>query len=602
MKFTERGEVRLKAELLEKTGEKVKMRFAVRDTGIGMTEEQAAKLFQPFTQADMSTTRKHGGTGLGLTISRRLVELMGGQIWVESEAGVGSTFIFTAWLGIGTASAGKIVPEELANLTMLVVDDNSAARDILVDALRSVSAQVDAVSSGAEAVAAVKQNDGSKPYDVVFMDWKMPGMDGLEATRTIKGDAGIRHQPSIVMVTAFGREEVREEAEKMKIDSFLVKPVTKSMLVDTLVTLFAPESGEVSTAAGTTDEAGSGLAGARVLLAEDNEINQQIAVELLQGVGVTIDVANNGREAWEKLGQAEGPLAYDLMLMDLQMPEMDGYQATAKIRSDPRFAELPIIAMTAHATVEERQRCLDAGMNDHVAKPIDPAALYGTLRRYYTGGSAAAVAPAPPPAPVGAPGIPQVEGIDTADGLRRVGGNAKLYLSLLEQFLESQADAADKIRESIQKGAKQDAERFAHTVKGVAGNIGARGVQAVAGELEKAIRSGLAATQIETLRETFARELAHLTGGLAAVVGKREDESSAPQIPVDPAQVKPAVDRMSKLLGDSDAAAIEFLNKEEHIFHSLFKPDKYRRFSKLVSSYAFDEALEALNAAPGKGD
>ena len=603
VKFTERGEVRLKAELLEKTGEKVKMRFAVHDTGIGMTKEQSAKLFQPFTQADMSTTRKHGGTGLGLTISRRLVELMGGQIWIESEAGVGSTFIFTAWLGIGTASAGKIVPEQLAHLNMLVVDDNSAARDILVDALRSVAAQVEAVSSGAEAVAAVKQNDGSKPYDVIFMDWKMPGMDGLQATRTIKGDPSVRHQPSIVMVTAFGREEVREEAEKLKIDSFLVKPVTKSMLVDTLVTLFAPASGEVAMATGTTDEAGSGLAGARVLLAEDNEINQQIAVELLEGVGVTIDVANNGKEAWEKLGQAEGPLAYDLVLMDLQMPEMDGYQATAKIRSDPRFAELPIIAMTAHATVEERQRCLDAGMNDHVAKPIDPAALYGTLRRYYAGGPAPAAAPAPHQVPVSAPGIPQVEGIDTADGLRRVGGNAKLYLSLLGQFLESQADAAARIKETLEKGEKSVAERFAHTVKGVAGNIGAKGMQAVAGDLEKAIRSGMAPAQIESLRETFARELAHLAGALAAVVGKGEAESVAPPAPVDPAQIKPAVDRMSQLLGDSDAAAIEFLQKEEYIFRSLFNPDEYRRFSKLVSSYAFDEALEALGtAAPGKGD
>ena len=255
VKFTEQGEIRVKAELLEQTGEKVKLRFSVRDTGIGMTPEQVGKLFRPFTQADMSTTRKHGGTGLGLTISLRLVELMGGQIRLESEPGVGSTFIFTAWFGVGS-EAGRLVPAQLMNLSALVVDDNPAARDILVDALSGTAAQVDAVSGGAEAVAAVKQHDGSSPYDVVFMDWKMPGMDGLQATRLIKGDPGIRKQPAVVMVTAFGREEVREEAERLNIEGFLVKPVTKSMLVDTLVTLFSPSSGETAAASGLAVEQG----------------------------------------------------------------------------------------------------------------------------------------------------------------------------------------------------------------------------------------------------------------------------------------------------------------------------------------------------------
>ena len=245
VKFTERGEIRLKAELLEQTGERVKLRFSVRDTGAGMTPEQAARLFQPFTQADMSTTRKHGGTGLGLTICKRLVELMGGQIWLESEPGVGSTFFFTAWLGLGTeAPRGRFYPSELQHLTMLVADDNPAARDILADALRDVSDRVDVVASGEEAVAAVKQHDASGPYDVVFMDWRMPGVDGLEATRRIKSDPTLRKPPAVVMVTAFGREEVREEAEKLDVAGFLLKPVTKSMLVDALVSIFAPKSQE----------------------------------------------------------------------------------------------------------------------------------------------------------------------------------------------------------------------------------------------------------------------------------------------------------------------------------------------------------------------
>ena len=383
VKFTDQGEIRVKAELLEQTGEKVKLRFSVRDTGIGMTPEQVGKLFRPFTQADMSTTRKHGGTGLGLTISLRLVELMGGQIRLESEPGVGSTFIFTAWLGVGS-EAGRLVPAQLMNLRALVVDDNPAARDILVDALGGTAAQVDAVSGGAEAVAAVKQHDASSPYDVVFMDWKMPGMDGLQATRLIKGDPGIRKQPVVVMVTAFGREEVREEAERLNIEGFLVKPVTKSMLVDTLVTLFSPSSGETAAASGLAVEKGVRLEGLSVLLLEDNEINQQVAVELIEGVGGKVTVASDGREGVELLEAAPDPVPYDVVLMDIQMPEMDGYQATARLRSQARFAKLPIVAMTAHATIEERQRCVAAGMNDHVAKPIDPAALYDALRHYCT--------------------------------------------------------------------------------------------------------------------------------------------------------------------------------------------------------------------------
>ena len=264
---------------------------------------------------------------------------------------------------------------------MLVVDDNTAARDILADALRDVSESVDVVSSGAEALAAIRARDAKRPFDVVFMDWRMPEMDGLEATRRIQADATVTHAPAIVMVTAFGREEVREEAEKLEVAGFLLKPVTKSMLVDTLVSIFAPRADEAAAPAGDSERTDR-LRGARILLTEDNAINQQVAVELLQGVGATVDVAGNGAEAVRKLQGVAFPPPYDVVLMDLQMPEMDGFQATAKIRSDPRFARLPIIAMTAHATIEERQRCLEAGMNDHVSKPIEPDILYATLERW----------------------------------------------------------------------------------------------------------------------------------------------------------------------------------------------------------------------------
>ncbi|HEY7409226.1 MAG TPA: response regulator, partial [Vicinamibacteria bacterium] len=447
VKFTEQGEVRLRAELLEQTGEKVKLRLSVRDTGIGMSPEQVARLFRPFTQADMSTTRKHGGTGLGLTISRRLVELMGGQIWLESTPGEGSTFIFTAWFGLG-ASSRRLVPARLMSLRALVVDDNPAAREILGEALVGVVARVDAVGGGAEAVAAVSQQDASAPYDVVFMDWRMPDLDGLEATRLIKQDPALRHPPAVVMVTAFGREEVRDEAERLDIEGFLLKPVTKSMLVDTLVTLFGPARAETAGASAEAGERGVRLDGLRVLLVEDNEINQQVATELIEGVGGRVTVAGDGRQAVERLEQAGDPLPYDVVLMDIQMPEMDGYQATARLRAQPRFARLPIVAMTAHATVEERQRCVAAGMNDHVAKPIDPSALYDVLGRCRDG-ARALPAGAPAPAPPAPGAVPEVEGLDAAQGLRRVAGNLKLYARLLRQFVEEHAGDAARIRDSL---------------------------------------------------------------------------------------------------------------------------------------------------------
>ena len=217
----------------------------------------------------------------------------------------------------------------------------------------------------------------------------MPGVDGLEATRRIKQDSALHKQPAVVMVTAFGREEVRDEAERLNIDAFLLKPVTKSMLVDTLVTLFSPAGAETAAATGHAAQQGVRLDGLRVLLFEDNEINQQVAVELIEGVGGKVTVAGDGRQGVEILEAAADPVPFDVVLMDIQMPEMDGFQATARLRAQARFATLPIVAMTAHATIEERQRCVAAGMQDHVAKPIDPAALYDVLGRYGAAGFSA---------------------------------------------------------------------------------------------------------------------------------------------------------------------------------------------------------------------
>src|SRR3984893_3104403 len=392
VKFTERGEICLIGELLERTGNKVKLRFSVKDTGIGMTKEQANRLFQAFSQADTSTSRKYGGTGLGLAISKRLVELIGGSIWVVSEPGQGSTFSFTGWFGLSEAVPRRVVPTRLGSLKTLIVDDNAAAREVLEDLLTTVGGETEQVASGAEAIDAVKLADVGRPFDLVLLDWRMPGLDGVETARRIRADGSLNRVPAIVIVTAFGREEVHAEAEEASVDGFLVKPVNRSTLVDMLVEIFAPE--HRAAARDAIKATAYDLNGLRVLLAEDNTINQQIAVELLEGVGVSIDVANNGREALSMLLADGGNIRYNVVLMDLQMPEMDGYQATARIRAAPGLAELPIIAMTAHATAEERDRCLAAGMRGHITKPIDPELLYRTLLQFHRPDQAG-VAPKP---------------------------------------------------------------------------------------------------------------------------------------------------------------------------------------------------------------
>jgi two-component system sensor histidine kinase/response regulator len=603
VKFTERGEIRLKVELLEQTGDKCQLKFSVKDPGLGMTTEQAAKLFQPFTQADMSTTRKHGGTGLGLTISRRLVEMMGGQIWLESEPGKGSTFSFTVWVGIGEQKgSGKIVPERLQGLHVLVVDDNAAARDIIEDSLQNIVQRIDTAGSGTSAVTAVKKMDSQHPYDIIFMDWRMPGMDGLQASRLIKSDESLSHQPAIVLVTAFGREEVRDEAEHLHLDGFLLKPVTKSMLVDSLVSIFSTTTDETISASEVGKETWN-LQGLRILLAEDNEINQQIAVELLEGVDAKVDVANHGGEAIEKLYKYETP-PYDVVLMDLQMPDVDGYQATTKIRSDSRFADIPIIAMTAHATTEERERCISIGMNDHISKPIDPALLYGTLSRFYTPNVRAKIIEFEQAQrkKLEDQEPPTIDGLDTKDGMARVGGNKTLYMKLLRQFISQQASASTQIAGALETNDWSLAERLAHTVKGVAGNLGARELQQVAASLEKSIAAKSPTNVLETTRRNFTLVLDDFITHLRAAMPP-EPQPQLEVVPeVDPERLRYLVGEMNANLNNFDPAASELLEKNRDAFRSFFTPETFETFEKQVGNYSFADAVTILQeAAKQKG-
>ena len=388
VKFTDKGEVVIRAQVLEATGDNQLLEFSVSDTGIGMTEAQIGRLFQAFEQADTSTTRKYGGTGLGLAISKRLAELMGGDVGVASELGKGSTFWFTARLGKGAvAPRPSLLRSDLQGRRVLVVDDNSQARTVLSSMLINMAFVADEAASGEESIEMVCQAaQRSEPYEIIFVDWQMPGLDGIETSKRILALPDLSIPPHLVMVTAYGREDVLKQAEENGLENVLVKPVTSSTLFDTVVAVLRAHqetSDQVQTAPSFEI---ARTRGTRVLLVEDNDINQEVAIGLLEDAAIQVDLAENGEIAVRMAREND----YDAVLMDMQMPVMDGIEATRAIRSDPRFQNLPIIAMTANAMATDREQCLKAGMNDHIGKPIDPDQLFSVLLRWTGRGNAEA--------------------------------------------------------------------------------------------------------------------------------------------------------------------------------------------------------------------
>ena len=511
IKFTDAGQIEVSCTLADSADSAVTLMFSVRDTGIGMTPEQQAKLFQPFSQADGSTTRKYGGTGLGLSISQRLVELMGGSIDVDSIADVGSIFHFSLRLPVGeqpkTATA---LPAALTGARILVVDHNPLARAILVGGLQALPVRIDSAASGGEALMKVHSADSAhEPYQLVLTDCKMPDLSGVQLIERIKSDPDLLTPPAVILMIAFGQEEVQAEAAAVGADGFLLKPTTRSALVETLASAFARRINPVAARNAPQRQ----FPGGRILLAEDNEINQEIAVELLAQVGVQVDIANTGREALARLKEV-GPQAYGMVLMDLEMPHMDGHEATLAIRADQRFAKLPIVAMTAHAVETVRERCLKEGMQEYVTKPINPEQLYATVSRWLRVSTTLAWTSS-----VGvesAAAMPVLAGIDAALGLSQLAGNSALYLKLLDRFRESQRLAVDDLREAIGSGERAIATRRLHTLRSVASSIGARQVQHAAESVERYLESELAANLADPLLVQYLRRLDHALWGLLA--------------------------------------------------------------------------------------
>jgi PAS domain S-box-containing protein len=524
LKFTDSGEVLIKAVCLDKSQDKASLRFSVKDTGIGITQEQIPKLFSAFTQADGSTTRKYGGTGLGLTISKRLVEMMEGEIWVESELGEGSTFLFTAHFGRQAADREQqfVAPSGIQRLKVLVVDDNKDSRIVTGEILKSFTFEVDTASSGEEGLAKLRESlTGEKPVELVLMDWKMPGLDGIAASKEIKEDPQLAHIP-IILTTGFGREEEMRQAEAIGVDAFLIRPLKQSQLFDTIMYLFGHKKSE-ETAPGYRAVTSKSLIverlrGARILLVEDNTINREVASEMLANAGIIVETATNGKEAVEAVNRA----SYDCVLMDIQMPEMDGFEATRVIRKNEEqlratsnelqvgdelskkpqhtthntqhATHIPIIAMTAHVMKGDRGKCIEAGMDDYLAKPIDSEGLFSKLSEWIKPGKRQTDLEMP----IDHHGGKEVEddlppilpGINIEEGLRRLGGNKKLFKKLLKTFFTEFTSAVEEIRNALNDQDMEMAHRLVHTLKGVAGSISAKDLQTAAQELEMAVKEG----------------------------------------------------------------------------------------------------------------
>ena len=597
IKFTTQGSVSVSGQIAGRAGNRIELQFSIADTGIGMSPEQSDKLFQAFTQADGSTTRKYGGTGLGLTISKQLIERMGGSIRVDSSLGIGATFTFTAWFTLPEEKleSRRIVPQTLNNLRVLVADDNQAARDVLSEYLKDMTFRVDSVSSGQSALDAVLQCCESDPYDLVLMDWKMPGMDGLEAARRIKSHPAVSHVPAIIVVTAYDRKDIRSEIIRNKLEGLLIKPVLQSTLLNTVLRLFIDNSPE-SLHPSENREDNYGLTGLRVLLVEDNDINQQIAVELLKSQGIHVTVANDGSEAVEKVSHGDEP-AFDLILMDLQMPNMDGFEATALIRG--HFANLPVIAMTARAMVEEKEQCIAVGMNDHVAKPIDPQLLFTTIARWAPKGR---IVSASPETPASAPGpsleldFRDISGLDSVIGLKRVLGNEKLYCNLLQQYVRGQAKTIPRIRQALEKEDMISVTSIAHSLKGVSANIGAHDIAQIAAAIEKASRNPGPGNILPPLLDALEKDFASLS---QAIQTRFPDISPA----CSPDSHQPLSDSLAEklrqladLLADSDSLALDRFEELRPELALTVPYENLRELENRISGFEWESARNRVVA------
>ncbi len=601
IKFTKEGQIVVSAEIEKREKEEIKARFSVRDTGIGLSPDQQEKLFQSFTQGDTSTTRKFGGTGLGLAICRNLAELMGGEIGVVSSPGKGSTFWFTIWLELHENNGTKdrdfaALAADLKGKRILIVDDNIDSLQSLKIMTHSFGFNVVTANSAPEALDILENAAQHKPFSLVLMDLKMPGMDGIEATRIIKSNPVLAPITTVIIVSAYGREEYMHQAEEVGIEAFLIKPISQSVLFNTIMDAFGYEVSHKSRKKvkdRNLPDILDKVRGAHILLVEDNALNQQVSIELLENEGFFVTLAEDGKIAAETLKSTDAD-AYDLVLMDLQMPVMDGITATKEVRENRRFNGLPIIAMTADAMSGVAEKVLDAGMNDIVIKPIDPAALFAALAKWIKPGERNL--PDDYHKETHKAGenkelMPNLEGFDVKMGLERVGGKIERYRRLLGQFDADQGDAGIRLGKALESGDSEEAVRIAHTLKGVSGMIGADELYERTRELELLIKEG-SLGKIESALAAVSESLGHALRQIDQVLLEKDDSGGSGEI--DEAELKKLSQKLEELLLEDDSRADDTVTEILRIVKGTSYEAQFSSIADNIEEIEYKKALKKL--------
>jgi len=596
LKFTEHGEVTVAVSLVATEEVDMRLHFEVRDTGIGMTQEQCQRLFTPFTQADSSTTRKYGGTGLGLSICRRLVELMDGEISVRSAPGAGSCFLFALPFGRGVQIAQAHGALGVLGMRVLVVDDNAGVCAILHHQLESLGFAPHTLSSGEEAVAeAIAAESRGKPYGLLIADWPLPGIDSIEVIRRIRAHKNMALTPAILMTSDEDGNRISDAIGELKVGAILAKPSTPSTLFNAIAeTMRSNGHAVIATHRPAGEIVPDALRGRHILLVEDNDVNRELAEEILSTAGMRVDTACNGHEAVVRAGACR----YDAILMDCHMPVMDGFEATRRIRATPEIGTIPILAMTASVLIGDRELCIAAGMNDFVAKPVDVANLFTKLAKWITGTPAIS-----PKILEDIATTPTVESpiIDTQSALARLGNNQTIYEHLLDRFRQDQSDVTSRIRTALACADHDTAKRLAHTLRGLAGNVGATELAHVSLQAEQGIARNDAAdtvnTQLVQLESALQRVFAEIDARpvperalIAPVTTSTEMEMNS---------MKLRLPVLYALLQSDDAEALLHLVELRPVLSQHLPAEELDRLSRLITHYEFEAAAEILQDIAG---
>lgn len=598
VKFTDKGTIHISVSLNSINNYGCELEFTVSDTGIGMSEQQQSRLFESFSQADESVTRKYGGTGLGLAISKQLTELMGGKIWSTSELGRGSTFHFTAKFELAedsTTCLPLVDHSLLTNLHVLVADDIDIARKVLIDALSHLGIEADEACDGQQAVdKAVLAESSGKPYELILMDWKMPILDGIEAAQQInqrcQGD-----KPHILMVSAYDKDEAKQKAMSSSIEQFLEKPINPSALVDTIVEVLSQENHQVAVMESDYLVDIPNLSEFSVLLVEDNPINQQVALEFLQDTKIQITCAENGLIALDRIGKQP----FDIVLMDIQMPEMDGLTATQEIRNTLKNTTVPIIAMTAHAMEGDVEKSIDAGMNFHLTKPIDPETLYQTLCRFLMVNDVSDIKE----------NVEEEGQVCKADienkqlqklrdktalhidkALHKVQGKQSLLLQLIKDFWKKYQNLAQLMATLYQQSVNEELYRTAHSLKSTAQYIGAFELAKAAAMLEEEIKTNGA--QIELRLNDVTTQLDFLIAQLNLIY--QVDVKSSIENDLDSEQARLLLSLLKPLVASADILAEETSEKLLSIARHTPYFQSVQELHHFIADFEFDDALSLI--------